>query len=88
MREPTYSMNLPAEEECPTADGWQEFWTSPPSSLDDPRLADYLALEADWTRPLDWDEAMCEHCLRNFERLRGLVAALERQQPQRPGGER
>jgi hypothetical protein len=88
MREPAYSINLPVDEDCPAADAWQEFWADPPSSLDDPRLAEYLAAEADWTRPLEADEAMCEHCLPHAERLRRLVAALERRQPGREGGER
>lgn len=88
MRAPTYSLSLPLDEDCPAASAWQQFWASPPSSLDDPRLADYLAAEADWTRPLDLDEAVCEHCWQHAVRLRGLVAALERGEPGRSGGER
>ncbi|HZD67493.1 MAG TPA: hypothetical protein VFA45_00790 [Actinomycetes bacterium] len=88
MRPPAYSTSLPADEACPTVGIWEEFWASPPSSLDDPRLAEYLAAEADWTRPLDIDEAVCDHCLRQAGQLRSLIVELERRAAERSGGER
>jgi hypothetical protein len=64
----------PEAQRCHARKAWDEFWAHPPTSLNDPRLADWLDIRSEWEAEDDED---CPDCAADFQRLRELVARLE-----------
>jgi hypothetical protein len=84
MARESRTFNAPPDEGCPTAAGWMAFWSDPPTTLADERLADYLATEVDWTEPLDLTEGLCLHCQQQMFRIRELMGKLQGRPPTLP----
>jgi hypothetical protein len=72
-----YTVNLDPAEPCPSADGWAAFWAKPPTSINDPDLADFREWVAQAFKDLDFGEDFCPHCLDNARRALAHVQALE-----------